>query len=174
MRNPIKEVWVEARPSSIIKSEVGLFAVRPIPQGQKICPESNEGDFITNEEFAALDPLTQEKVRRFGVGAPHGFFIQENIDFNELNISFFFNHSCEPNMGFDEDGDFVALRDIDAGEELSYDYGCLESGPDFAFDCACGAATCRGRITGSDWMDSAFREKHLGHMDPDLRELPTV
>lgn len=174
MKYPIKDVLVEARPSSIIKSVVGLFAVRPIMKGEHVCPDSNEGDFITDQEFSGLSPAVQEKIRRFGVGAPNGFFFQENIDFNELTISFFINHSCEPNLGFDDGGDFFALRDITGGEEFSYDYGCLESRPDFAFDCACGSTQCRKHITGMDWLDPVFRAKHLNHMDPDLRTVPTL
>jgi len=57
------------------------------------------------------------------------------------------NHSCDPNLGFD--GPFVirALRDVQAGEELTVDYATC-SGPGLVLGCRCGAAACRGRVVG--------------------------
>jgi SAM-dependent methyltransferase len=54
------------------------------------------------------------------------------------------NHACEPNAAGTEFGFEVALRDIQAGEELTNDYGsyCISGEPPFA--CACGCARCRG------------------------------
>jgi hypothetical protein len=56
----------------------------------------------------------------------------------------FMNHACEPNAAGTEFGFEVALRDIQAGEELTNDYGsyCVLGEPPFA--CACGCALCRG------------------------------
>ena len=57
------------------------------------------------------------------------------------------NHSCAPNTGF-TGLDVVALRDIPAGEELTVDYGTFYDARMIPFDCTCGNAECRGRITG--------------------------
>ena len=54
MKQVIKEVWVELKPSSKVSGEVGVFAVRDIKRGQKVCPsESGEEDFMTRGEFAS-------------------------------------------------------------------------------------------------------------------------
>jgi SET domain-containing protein len=170
MAHHIKEVWVELRPSSRVLGEVGVFAVRDIPAGQKVCPvEEGEEVFLTHEEVAELSPELQEKISRFAAGRPGGYLMDASTDFNELGISYFFNHSCDGNLGFDDEGDFVAIRDIKKGEELFYDYGLLEARPEFAFECQCGAGVCRKRVTGSDSKDPAFRERHKHHMYPDLR-----
>jgi len=57
----------------------------------------------------------------------------------------FLNHSCEPNCETEEENDRVwimALRDIAAGEELTYDYH-LYDGDAADAPCHCGAAGCR-------------------------------
>lgn len=62
-------------------------------------------------------------------------------------IAAFINHSCDPNCEIDEIKGRIwiyALRDIQAGEELTYDYN-LYDGDDDA-PCYCGSANCRGTL----------------------------
>lgn len=62
-------------------------------------------------------------------------------------------HSCDPNAGVrsNDDGgyDLIARRRIEPGEEITIDTAMCnyEIRPAFS-PCHCGAATCRGRITG--------------------------
>ena len=44
--------------------------------------------------------------------------------------------------------DFVAKRDIAAGEQLFFDYETTEYQLQSPFDCACGSPDCRGRLKG--------------------------
>jgi len=70
------------------------------------------------------------------------------------NASRFINHSCEPNCeAVIEAGRVViaARRDIEPGEELTYDYSCRREGgeddePPGRYSCRCGARRCRGSI----------------------------
>jgi SET domain len=58
------------------------------------------------------------------------------------------NHSCRPNTGIrftDQGYDLVALRDIDVGEELTYDYSTYIESPE-RLSCSCGTVSCRGEI----------------------------
>lgn len=60
----------------------------------------------------------------------------------------FINHSCDPNCETEEiDGKIwiIALRDISAGEELTYDYNLYDGDEDEA-RCNCGAKTCRSTM----------------------------
>ncbi|HVJ07386.1 MAG TPA: SET domain-containing protein-lysine N-methyltransferase [Acidisarcina sp.] len=60
----------------------------------------------------------------------------------------FINHSCDPNCETDEKKGRVwikAIRDIAAGEELTYDYNLYDGDESEAF-CNCGAKTCRGTM----------------------------
>jgi hypothetical protein len=170
MRTPLRDLLMEAKPSKIVPDEIGIFAARDIKAGEFVCKFSDiEEDFISNEEFSQLSPALQEKIERFTGGTPEGYLIEAGMDFNELPISYYFNHSCEGNLGYNAQYQFIALRDIQKGEELTYDYGIAETNPEYAFDCMCGAATCRGRVCGMDWQDPAFKAKKGAYFYPDLR-----
>jgi uncharacterized protein len=66
----------------------------------------------------------------------------------------YINHSCDPNLELvvldataDEYG-FRAVKPIEAGEEVSWDYETFETSLSSPFPCTCGAVNCRGRIEG--------------------------
>lgn len=74
-------------------------------------------------------------------------------------VAAFINHSCDPNCESDEiEGHvwIIALRDIAAGEELTYDY-CLFDGDDES-PCCCGAQSCRGTLYSAEEMERRARE----------------
>jgi len=61
----------------------------------------------------------------------------------------FINHSCDPNCETDEiDGHIwiIAIRDIEADEELTYDYMLYDGAEDDPAPCSCGAKNCRGTM----------------------------
>ena len=72
----------------------------------------------------------------------------------------YLNHSCEPNVGFAR-GDLalIALRDIEAGEELLWDYRTSMNEPGWSLPCYCGSSQCRGRIQSYCDLPHAWREK---------------
>jgi hypothetical protein len=78
------------------------------------------------------------------------------------------NHSCDPNCGVRLNDrhafDFVARRSIGAGQELTFDYAMRNFTIDhFPAVCLCGAARCRGSVTG--WKDlSAARKADYGEL----------
>ena len=73
------------------------------------------------------------------------------------NSSRWINHSCKPSCEPDEvDGRIFikAIRDIKAGEELSYDYGLVIDAPmtpelKLEYPCWCGTKKCRGTLLSS-------------------------
>jgi SET domain-containing protein len=74
-----------------------------------------------------------------------------------------FNHSCEPNLGFSGQIALVAMRDIQAGEELCFDYAMSDGGPYDEFECFCGSSHCRKKVTGNDWKLPDLWEKYDGY-----------
>ena len=65
-----------------------------------------------------------------------------------FGTAMFINHSCDPNCESDNvDGRvfIVAIRDIAAGEELTYEYNLYDSDDDEQ-NCYCGAGKCRGTM----------------------------
>jgi len=73
------------------------------------------------------------------------------------------NHSCEPNAGFlDCEPVLYAVRDIEAGEEIGWDYSTSISEPGWSMDCRCGSARCRGVIRPWGELAAADREALRG------------
>jgi SET domain-containing protein len=63
-------------------------------------------------------------------------------------MAMFINHSCDPNCETEEIRGRVwitAIRNIPAGQEITYDY-CLYDGADDEAICNCGAKKCRGTM----------------------------
>ncbi len=86
------------------------------------------------------------------------------------------NHSCDPNCGvrINDFGapDLVARRDIEPGEEITFDYAMRNySIEHFPSRCRCGMATCRETVTG--WKDLSPERKaaYRGLMAPYLLDL---
>ena len=52
------------------------------------------------------------------------------------------NHSCNPNVGVRGEITFIAMRDIEAGEELTFDYAMTDN-EDYEMHCNCGTQNCR-------------------------------
>jgi len=73
---------------------------------------------------------------------------EDGMVIDGFGIAMFINHSCDPNCETeDEEGRIfvMAIRDIAAGEELTYEYNLYDS-DDAEADCHCGAAKCRGTM----------------------------
>lgn len=71
----------------------------------------------------------------------------------------FLNHSCEPNGYVNcADRTFRALRDIRAGEELTFNYLTTEREMASPFECRCGSVKCFGLIRGYKYLAAEQRE----------------
>jgi len=81
----------------------------------------------------------------------------------------FFNHSCSPNAGFYGQITLVAMKEIEAGEEVCFDYAMCDGSSYDEFDCSCGSENCRGRITGNDWQIRELWERYQGYFSPYLQ-----
>ena len=81
----------------------------------------------------------------------------------------YINHSCEPNAGLEGQIAIVALQRIQPGDEVTIDYAMCDGSPYDEFECGCGSAICRGRITGDDWRNPTLWERYAGHFSPYLQ-----
>jgi hypothetical protein len=79
------------------------------------------------------------------------------------------NHSCMPNCGMRNATQVAAMRDIEPGEELTFDYAMSDMAPYDEFDCSCGAPNCRGKVTSRDWQRSDLQERYAGWFSPHVR-----
>jgi len=77
-------------------------------------------------------------------------------------VAAFVNHSCKPNCETDQIRGkmwIIALRDIEAGEELTYDYNLYDGDDDDEAVCRCGAKECRGSMYGDEELERRAKEK---------------
>ena len=130
----------------------GVFALAPIAAGERIMEYT--GSVITWKEAQRRHPHDPNDPN-------HTFYFHIDdkrvIDGKENgNSAKWINHACGPNCEADLDDDagrvFIkALRDIEPGEELNYDYGLILEGRHTAkvkkeFECRCGTPECRGTM----------------------------
>jgi hypothetical protein len=138
--------------------------------------EKGEGVYATRSLMAGetvMVGVIQEVLRENTV---HTSQVGENTYVLHGGLVPMVNHSCDPNCGIhvNETGahDFVAIRDITANEELTFDYAMRNYSVDhFPKTCRCGAQVCRGKITG--WKDLPPERKaaYAGHIAPYLLDL---
>ena len=79
------------------------------------------------------------------------------------------NHSCDPNCGLSGQIALVAMRRLEPGEEVCFDYAMSDGSPYDEFSCGCGTATCRGQIRGDDWSRPELWKRYRGHFSPYLQ-----
>ena len=100
----------------------------------------------------------RESLERCRAGNEYIFRLDEQADLDgkvEWNPARFLNHSCAPNceaIVADERIWIVAARDVQLGEELTFNYGYdLEDYREYP--CCCGAATCVGFIVAEEFFE---------------------
>jgi SET domain-containing protein len=124
----------------------GLFAAQDIGKGTKIMRYI--GEKITHKESD----------RRLAAGNVYIFGLNERyaLDGNTpKNTARYINHSCDPNCQTEQFGNsiwIVSIKDIQAGEELSYNYE-YEADDDPSQPCHCGAQHCCGYILAPKYWD---------------------
>jgi SET domain-containing protein len=149
----------EARKSSI--AGTGVFAKETISKGEVVGVLG--GVIVPKSEIEEYRKL----MTQVGIQVDENFFIVPTSR-AELEAFGVFNHSCEPNIGFASSITFVAMRDIEQGEELLFDYAFCETAFD-GFDCRCGTKSCRHKITREDWANKDLQRKYGHYFSPYLR-----
>ena len=116
----------------------GCYTTTAIRKGARVAEYT--GPHISKEKADALymdSPLTY----LFGLG-------DGSIVIDGHSITMFINHSCDANCETSEVRGRVwvtAIKDIAAGDEITYDY-CLYDGGDDEAICNCGTKKCRGSM----------------------------
>jgi hypothetical protein len=134
----------------------GVFATRFIPKGTIVWVRDDLDRVFTPEQAAALEPVYQEILEKYSFVDSRGHIILC------WDHSRFFNHSCHANCmsaGYDFE---IAVRDIQAGEELTDDYGTLNLRENFG--CLCSHSACRKEIRPDDL------ERFAPHWDKQVSE----
>jgi hypothetical protein len=145
--------------SLIIRSSdihaAGCYTTAPIAKGDRVVEYT--GDVVSHDEG---DRLYKNK------DYTYLFALEGSTDMVDgYGMAMYINHSCDPNCETDQfDGHIwiIALRNIKAGEELTYDYNLFDGVGDAP--CTCGARKCRGTMYSWDEirkLKKAARKKAL-------------
>ncbi len=148
-------------PKTIVKESPihgrGLFARAPIPKGEIV---AIKGGYIF--DVAALREV-ETQLGPAEIPVAEGFYIGPLTEGERDGGMLFSNHSCDPNIGIQGQIVFVALRDIQLGEELTHDWATTDDDT-YEMPCNCGAQHCRGIITGQDWRRKDLQAKYRGYI----------
>lgn len=148
MSQPARDLSFEICHSPI--QGLGGYATRAIAAGVRLIEYA--GERITPAQADARYPdVDDERHHTYLFAIDDDVVVDAAVNGNEAR---FLNHSCAPNCDAVIDDGRIwieTLHDIEAGEELVYDYAytLAERHTPAAkrrYPCACGAITCRGTI----------------------------
>jgi hypothetical protein len=126
----------------------GVFATRPLQPGQAILVLSG-----TLLERGQLLGLGRERAYALQSGPHH--YLELTAPGRHLN------HSCDPNAGIVNDRVLIALRRIEAGEEIRYDYSTTLSEDHWTAECRCGEPACRRVVLGFHHLPPIAQNRYL-------------
>ena len=143
----------------------GLFAKGKILKGEIVAIKG--GTIFRKEEWQKLE----KDLGPAEIQIDDNFFIAPDSAEEREGSMIYTNHSCDPNIGIQGQIIFVAMRNIEPGEELTHDWATTDNIENFEMECNCGAYNCRGRITGKDWMNKQLQEKYKGYFSWYLQKI---
>lgn len=131
----------------------GSFVVEKINQGEIV---ASFGGFVL--EADKLTNFSKDRVARsLQINLTKYLLSGKNPEPGDM-----LNHSCNPNCGAIGVSSIVAMRDIEIGEELTFDYSMTDASIYDQFDCFCGSSNCRLKIDGNDWENLEIQKKYKG------------
>ena len=135
----------------------GVFADEAIRKGERIV--RYKGKVLTHAQVDEAYGELDEDGHTFLFTLNDDYVIDANVD---GNVARWINHSCAPNCeavleenrkgkGHKDKVFIEAIRDIEPGEELTYNYGIVLDDPHTAkmkktWGCKCGAKKCTGTM----------------------------
>ena len=99
---------------------LGVFTAEKIKKGAQVWAFDPTFDrLIPTETYESAPLFLKEQLDRYGYPCPD----RPEFIVYEVDAGRFMNHSDTPNTDFSEFGDARSLRDIEAGEEITCNYG---------------------------------------------------
>ena len=117
-----KDLYFRIKPSKI--HGVGIFAIKNIPKGANPFNLAKPLKWLkyNRSELTKLPRHVKKIISDFYAGDKHSVWLPA-AGLNVFDISFYINHSDKPNVASKDGGEnFVAVKNIRAGEELTSDY----------------------------------------------------
>jgi hypothetical protein len=142
---------VEARPAGV--KGTGSYARRAIPAGATVAAFG--GSVVTRDH---LDLVSEDRRSRSIQIDEHLYLLSsEHPEPGDM-----VNHSCDPSCGLMGSNLVVAMRDLEPGDEITFDYAMCDGSDYDEFICGCESEHCRGLITGADWLRPELQQRYDG------------
>ena len=129
---------------------LAVFAQQDIAEGTRIAMFS--GETYQSNTALALPEIMRDHAIQIG---PCEYV------FGYKGLAHCLCHSCDPNCGIRNLTEIFAVRDIVAGEQLTWDYRCSENSNWVLEKCLCGAERCTGRVENFDSLPSHIKAEYL-------------
>ncbi len=129
----------------------GVFAKETIRKGEVIAVFDAP---IMDDDF---EPWTEDLFN-------HAIQVGPKLWRDSLGIARYVNHSCDPNCGIKGTNRIVAMRKIEKGEQITWDYEMTEMNKVWKMKCRCGSELCRKSIGHHKNMPLNIRKKYSGYI----------
>ena len=135
----------------------GLFAVADIAKGEIVAVK---GGHIVDRK--TLREKITPVLGSVEIQIDDDLFIAPVTEEERELSMLYLNHSCDPNLGMRGEIALVAMRNIQAGEELTHDWAMTDDDT-YSVECNCGASNCRKILTGKDWQRPDLQTRYAGY-----------
>jgi hypothetical protein len=126
----------------------GVFAAQRFHPGERILrfagPRTDRNDPIHSSAQGAN--LLQVGGDSYILPRPKGLFV---------------NHSCSPNAGMRGTRTLIAIRPIEAGEEIRFDYSTTMDEDLWTMECMCGHEECRHIVRDFKRLPDRVRDRYV-------------
>lgn len=130
----------------------GIFTKKDIRKGEYVCR-------IKGKKFHWV--YNEKTDRKLGA---NWFGLGKNIWIDPIFPLSHINHSCDPNIGIKGKIMFYALKDIKAGEELTFDYSTSDEEIEWQMKCNCGSKKCRKYMTAIQLLPFNIYKQYLPYI----------
>ncbi len=163
-----------SKSKKVYKKEKGegfaVFASEPIKKGEMLFVMG--GYILTIEDENSLRGIVADKP--IEISDYFSISPRKPSDIPKMP-QHYVNHSCNPNAGFKGQIFLVAMKTIEPGDEIVYDYAMVmhsnkNSDSLFEFDCLCGSKQCRGIISENDWKKKDLQKRYDGYFQYFIQE----
>ena len=145
---PTDHPHVTVKPNG--KLGLAVFATQDIPAGSTIA-------VFTGETYRSETALGLPEIMR-----DHAIQIGANeFVFGYKGLAHCVCHSCDPNCGIQNKTTIFTVRDIIAGEQITWDYRCSENSNWVLETCLCNSPRCTGSVGNYDSLPPFMKSQYL-------------
>ena len=119
--------------------------------------------FGPGQPILALSGPVLSRVEMLALGPDRAYSVQVGPDqfLDTIPAGRYLNHSCDPNAGIMNDRMLIALRPIEIGEEIRFDYSTTMNEDHWTVECVCGQPACRRVVLDFHHLPPITQNRYL-------------